>query len=315
MCVKLTIKYLLSVLFVFSFLTHANSASNLPKTIDNTCQHSSYDCLNNINYLLTNTPKKSRLWFKYKLLEMDALYILQNEDTLLKIINNWLDKKDAPVIFQVYVQIYKAKLLLEIGDNINGNKYLTKAVKLLSLINNSIPKPMRLIEIANLLFVNNRVEDAKTILLNLEKKYAKRNDPLFKSELYGNLGHVAGKLNQLPLQLGYRKKSLFWVLKCNNEQQIGVVYYNLARAQQALKRFNNAEKNYNMALKYSIKSHDKINQLGSKLRIVEVMYLQNKKQAAQEFFSSIYESNLLNNAPKEIVKRFFDLKEKLGLTH
>ncbi len=314
MSANLHIKYLYPwfLLLTFSFFAQSNNASELRKTIDNTCIHSSYDCLKNIKYLLANTQQNSRMWFKYKLLQMDALYILQNDTTLLEITNYWLDKTNAPVIFQVYVQIYKAKLSLAIGKNIDGNKYLSKAVKLLSLINDSIPKPMRLIEIANLLYVNNRIEEARATLLNLEKIYAKRNVPLFNRELYGNLGHIAGKSKQFKLQLDYRKKALFWALEYKNEQQIGIVYYNLARAQQTLKQYADAEKSYKMALKFSIKSHDKITQLGSQLRVVEVMYQQNKKQTAQKLFASLSQKNFTTSTPKEIIKRYFDLKEILA---
>jgi len=262
--------------------------------IETVCQKSSHQCLLSLDSALTTSPLKSRQWYRLKLLQLEAFFTLQQFDKLNSEIDILLTYDVLPISFSVYVYLYHAKLNYGESDITTAKEYLDKAVNLLTEINDKYPKPMRLIEIANLQISMKDFERAKQTLVQLELKFSARYHPIFKRELYANLGHVAYFQDDHSQHLQYRRQSLKWALEANNNQQVGVAYNNLAWAFQKIGSYEDAEKNYSQAIKFAQMEQDDINGSISQLRLTEVFLLQGKIEKALKIFNQLPSSSAGN---------------------
>ena len=206
----------MTVLISASFIVHnsalATSYQEITK-IDKQCQASSNECLKVIDDALSSLIINSRPWAHLKLLQLDALFNLQKFDALAQELTPLIANDNLPVNFSVYVYIYHAKLLLGNQEKDLAQQYLAKAVSLLNEINDKYPEPVRLIEIANVQIVLKDYQQAKKTLQQLELKFKDRYHPVFKRELYANLGHIAYFQDEKALHIRYREKSLEWAIE------------------------------------------------------------------------------------------------------
>jgi tetratricopeptide (TPR) repeat protein len=255
--------------------------------IDRICVSSASKCLLSLEGALATSKPNSRQWYRLKLLELDALFALQQFKDLSDEIDRLLTRETLPLNFSVYVYLYHAKLSFGKKELSQAHEYLDKAINLLTQINDKYPKPMRLIEIANLQISMKDFGLAKDTLLQLELKFENRYHPIFKRELYANLGHVAYFQNDKPLHIKYRKQSLSWALKANNNQQAGIAYNNLAWAYQQTENYKFAEVNYAQSIKLAQMEQDDINGSISQLRLIEVVFLQEKLDQALILFNNL----------------------------
>lgn len=265
---------------------NATSYDELAK-IESACQRSSSQCLLLLNDALTSSTTKSRQWYRLKLLQLDAFFTLQQLEELSSELETLLTYDTLPVNFSIYVYIYHAKLLYGTKDISAAKEFLTKAVSLLTQLNDKYPKPMRLIEIANLQTSLKDYEQAKETLLQLELKFESRYHPVFKRELYANLGHVAYRQDDKVMHLKYREKSLNWALKANNNQQVGIAHNNFAWAYQQAGSYKEAEQHYNQAIEFAQKEQDDVNGSISQLRLVDVVLLQGDIDRATLLFKQL----------------------------
>ncbi|MCW8833053.1 MAG: hypothetical protein OQK09_11315 [Colwellia sp.] len=259
--------------------------------IETICQQSTPQCLALLEVGLNDSQEYSRQWYRFKQLRLVALFELQRLELLQQEINQWLvaigePNNDIPPSFAVYIYIYHAKLLVGIADDKEVNLYLNKAVNLLSDINSKLPSPLRLIEIANLQISMHEFEKAKLTLLSLESKFKERHNPIFKQELYANLGHIAWQQDDKNLHIEYRQKSLKWALEAPNTQQKSVAHINLAFAYQKAELFKDAEINYRASLKFAELIDDDRTCESARLRLLEVVYLQDKIEQAKSLFNN-----------------------------
>lgn len=289
---------------------HATTYEEFAK-IESVCQKSSGQCLFSLENALADSTSRSRQWYRLKLLQLDALFILQQFKKLSEEIDALLTYDELPINFSVYVYIYHAKLNYGKGQISTAKKYLSKAVNLLTSINDKYPKPMRLIEIANLQISMKDFEQAKSTLLQLELKFQDRYHPLFKRELYANLGHVALFQGDEALHVKYRERSLKWALKANNNQQVGIAYHNLAWAFQKAENYKYAEQHYSQAIKFSRIEQDDINGSISQLRLIEVILLQGKVDKALKFFNQLPTRPADNGYSKQYNKLYLKIKLRL----
>jgi tetratricopeptide (TPR) repeat protein len=306
-------KLLTLCLSLFTYCqSHATTYDELAK-IDNVCLSSASQCLLLLDDALVTSPAKSRQWYRLKLLQLDAFFTLQQLKNLSTEIDTLLIDTSLPINFSVYVYIYYAKLN-HAKDNIEpAKKYLDKAVLLLKELNNKYPKPMRLIEIANLQTAMKDYDQAKLTLLQLELKFKGKYHPIFKRELYANLGHVANFQQDIALHVKYRKKSLKWALRANNIQQVGIAYYNLARAYQKAEYYEHAEDYYLQAINSAQLTQDDISSDLSQLRLIEVVILQGEIEQALILFNKLPESAVSHGALKHHNVLYQQLKTSLKL--
>jgi len=292
------------------FYNHATTYEELSQ-IEVVCEKSSRQCLLSLESALISTATKSRPWYRLKLLQLEALFTLQQFDKLTNEIDPLLTYDALPVSFSVYVYLYHAKLSYGRGEVTTAKVYLNKAVNLLTEINEKSPKPMRLIEIANLQISMRDFELANTTLLKLELKFKNRYHPIFKRELYANLGHVAYFRDNKELHLEYREKSLNWALKTNNNQQIGIAHNNFAWAYQDIGNYKFAEQHYSQAVKYAEMEQDEINGSISQLRLIEVVLLQEKFDKALTLFNLLPTRAAGNNDSERHNELYRKLKLRL----
>ena len=280
----------MTVLISASFIVHnsalATSYQEITK-IDKQCQASSNECLKVIDDALSSLIINSRPWAHLKLLQLDALFNLQKFDALAQELTPLIANDNLPVNFSVYVYIYHAKLLLGNQEKDLAQQYLAKAVSLLNEINDKYPEPVRLIEIANVQIVLKDYQQANKTLLQLELKFKDRYHPVFKRELYANLGHIAYFQDEKALHIRYREKSLEWAIEANNNQQVGIAYSNLAVAFRKAGNYQLSEQNYKQAVKISQVEQDDINGAISNIRLIEVILLQGKDEEAKKLFNAI----------------------------
>jgi len=279
-------------LLIFSlcvFISNHCTATTYDELADigRVCKSSPDRCLLSLDDALSSSPPNSRQWYHLKQLQLDAFFTLQQFKKLSDEIDTLLTKDSLPINFSVYVYLYHAKLSFGENQLLQAHEYLDKAVNLLTQINDKYPKPMRLIEIANLQVSLKDYGLAKDTLMQLELKFENRYHPTFKRELYANLGHVAYFQEDKILHIKYRKQSLKWALRANNNQQVGIAHNNLAWAYQQTRDYKLAEKNYTKAVKFAQREKDFINGSISQLRLVEVVLLQGKEDKALTLFNEL----------------------------
>lgn len=251
------------------------------------CESSSNQCLLVLDDALTSSTSKSRQWYRLKILQLDALFTLQHLEKLSLEIELLRSDNTLPMNLSVYVYIYHAKLNYGNKDIKPTRDYLDKAVNLLTLINDKYPDPIKLIEIANLQISLKEYEQAKATLLQLEQKFEDRYHPLFKRELYANLGHIAYFQDDKLLHIKYREKSLKWAKAVKNKQQVGVAYNNVALAYKKAREYKKAEKNYISAISIAESEQDMMNGSISKLKLIEVIFLQGNIEKALTLFNQL----------------------------
>jgi tetratricopeptide (TPR) repeat protein len=280
--------YLLILLFFFCLPSKADTLSKGELTkIEEICLQSSPECLAYLEIGLNASKPYSRQWFRFKQLRLFNLFDLKKWTLLRQEVNYWLLDDKMPTNFAVYVYIYHAKLKFSEQSTAEYTHYLTKATNLLSEINTKSFSPLRLIEIANLQISLQNYAQAKQTLKQLDKKFAKRDYPVFKQELYANLGHIALKENNHEEHIQYRQKSLKWALNTPNQQQIAIAYANLAWAYQAVKQYKKSAINYKTSIDYSKKVHDDNTTIRSQMRLVQVLCLQGIIDEAEKLYTHI----------------------------
>ena len=280
---KLMHKFFIPLFFNYYCLpSYAEVLSNNELTkIEETCQQSSPQCLAYLEVGLNTSQRHSRQWFRFKQLRLFNLFDLQKWSQLKQEVDNWLHNDNMPSNFAVYIYIYHAKLSLNNEAHDDFIRYLNKATDLLSDINTNAFSPLRLIEISNLQISLKNYSQAKQTLLALEKKFSKRDYPVFKNELYANLGHIALQQKKYQEHIQYRITSLEWALKTPNKQQIAVAYANLSWAYQSVEQFEKSENNYKKSINYALNAQDDNTAIRSQMRLTQVLYLQGKNAQAK----------------------------------
>ena len=304
--------FLLINLFCFSSLAKNLNQNEIEK-IETVCQQSSPECLALLEFGLNELKPLSRQWFRFKQLRLFNLFDLQRWHLLRQEVDYWLLNENMPTNFAVYVYIYHAKLSISDKNIDEFTFYIKKAEQLLNEININSFSPLRLIEIANLQISSNNHKKAKQTLLQLENKFKHRDYPIFKQELYANLGHIALHQKQYKKHIDYRIQSLQWCLKTPNEQQIAIAYTNLAWAYHLIENFEKAEENYNLSITYSNKVKDDNTTIRSQMRLTQVLYLQGKKEQAEKLFnylSTEFNSQLTSTSNQPLYQKIQLLSTK-----
>ncbi|WP_448554839.1 tetratricopeptide repeat protein [Thalassotalea montiporae] len=225
----------------------AQSTSLRPDTdIHAVCAQSPQQCLMHIEQLLRLEPNESRRWFQYKNYQLDALFELERLEQLASELKPWISRDDIPLKFKISVLIYTAKTL-PASDKDIANQYMRNAIELLEQVSEVNRNPMIVVQIANSLNQQKEYQRGYYMLLPLVAKYENRHMPRFQSELFGNLGHFAYRLNKLDEHIEYRLSALKWARLTGNESQVAITLYNVARAYQMAE-------NYPMALDFLLQT-------------------------------------------------------------
>jgi tetratricopeptide (TPR) repeat protein len=257
---KISLLYYLifaSALFV-SLEVRANSeeSTSQQQNIHHICE-SSYDlCLSLLPPYLAKTPQYSRLWYAYKLYQLEALFALERDVELEKMLLTVVSRKDLPEKFHIYSHILYAKLIQYKGNTELAERYFNEAKDRLLAVNKEWPKPFEQIKIANMLLYMNQYQIGYDMLIGLDEKFAHFTDATFKYRLYTNLGHFAQRLEDHPTHQEYRLKALQWAEKTDNTNIQAIANFNVARSHFFVESFDIAIKYFNLALALSLKARN-----------------------------------------------------------
>lgn len=244
-----------SIALLILMLTLANGKSFAQSNsidIHELCKTSPAKCLANIDQSLSSVSKKSRIWFQYKLYQLDALFQLVKHEQLTAEIAQWIDVDDIPLKFKINIYILHAKQLRFEEDIESAGQYLNKAIEILNSLSQLYADPMMTIQIANALNYLGKNQQGYDLLVALDKKYSSRYEPLLKLELYENLGHFSSRLQHFDEHLALRLKALDAAQALANEQRISVALYNVARAHQMLESDEDALQYFAKARKHAL---------------------------------------------------------------
>ena len=286
---RLVLKFITGILFLllFSalFAVEANKAFSID--IHQTCKSSPSQCLVEIGPQLASVPFKSRVWFQYKLYQLDALFQLVKIKELKNELEKWIDKEDVPLRFKVSIYILYGKTIKSEGNETFGNKYLNKAIDTLYSVQEAVPDPMIIVQIANVLNDLKKYQQGYDMLISLEKRYLKRNNVMFKLELYENLGHFAYRLDKREEHILFRVMAMGWAKQQTNSQRTAISVYNLARAYQITKEYLYSFDYFKQAEKYAKKSEDYHILSMIMYRCSEIQNILGNNKKAREYFELI----------------------------
>ncbi len=292
------------VVVFFLLLSPMLSASMENRTpsidIHQTCQSSPSQCLAEIEQQLASVPFKSRVWFQYKLYQLDALYQLVKLKTLKNELVKWLDIEETPLRFKINIYIFYAKVILSQGCKTLGNEYLNKAINTLKSVNKVATNPMLIVQIANALNDLEKYQQGYDMLIALENKFIKRDDVMLKLELYENLGHFSYRLGKLEEHIYYRIKTVFWAKQQTSGQRTAVAIYNLARAYQMTKEYSDSLEHFNRAEKYAKKSDNYFTLSMIMFRRAEIEYERGDNKKSMEYVQLIDLKPLSESFEKEL---------------
>jgi len=284
--VKLIIITLL--LLVFPMTLRATEADkDILLDIHQICTSSPSQCLLEIGGKLRSVPFKSRVWFQYKLYQFDALFRLVKLKDLKTEIVKWIVQEEVPLRFKINIYILYAKIIKPEGNHALVEQYLNKAINILSSVNDVTVDPMIIVQIANALNYLNKNQQGYDMLVTLEKKYFKRNNVMFKLELYENLGHFSYRLGKLEEHILLREKAMHWAKQHGNTQRIATAIYNLARAYQMTKEYTQALDYFDQAERYAQRSANYFTLSMSKFRRSEIEHNRGNNRKAREYFHLI----------------------------
>lgn len=283
MHIKKAMKIILSAI-TFVFLSLKVDATE-HVNIHQTCENSPLECLAKIDVFLSEETNESRVWFQYKLYQLKSLFHLSRYEQLYIEVSPWILRDDIPLKFKISAHIYYAKLLAGQGEKELANDYLERAIGILEDVNEVSPDPLLKVQIANTLNALGRYEQGYALLKPLEAKYSKRDMPVFKQDLFENLGHFAYRLGLFEEQLMYRKQAVKYAKQLENPVILAISTYNLARAYQALE-------NYPLAFKYfeqaeQLEAMGKTDQNMIWYRRAEMSLAQGQVIQARQYFNKV----------------------------
>lgn len=227
--------------------SHAATSASIAKT----CQLSPAQCLEKLPPLIETVSDDSRLFYRYKIYQLDSLLDLGRFQQLEETLRPWLNDLSVPMKFRLAVVTYQAKLLYVADKSEQARVWLSRALQLMSEINQQLGSPMAMIEVANLQLYLGQTETAYQTLRSIEQRHSRHASPRFRLELYANLAQAVRKQGKLELHLIYRQQSLHWARKSANEQQIAVDWHNVGRAHQFLNQYDKAEQAFITASDYA----------------------------------------------------------------
>ena len=279
-------------------LSSATATKSVNMTsIHNVCIKSPTKCLSDVDQALLATTVRSRVWCDLMQYKLDSLFLLQKITELHTTVKPWINDESLPTPFKITLYIYYAKSLsaTNISEQLSLTEqrkiYIKKAESQLALMNSVYPNPMLLIQLANLkMYVGEDNKENYQSLQKLAIKYERRQDPVFKLELYGNLAHLAVRLGYKQQAINYWLESIIWAKKYGNDQQLSTVYYNLARNQVVFNQLDAAKNNYLLALEYAALADDQVMEGHIQYYLAKLLLQQGLHDQAKEIVRTINSS-------------------------
>ena len=257
---------------------------------------SSYDlCLKLIPQYLNETAQYSRLWFAYKLYQLEALSALERFDESERELVPLISKQGLPEKFHIYSHILYAKILQFKGDSELSLRYFNEAKELLLAVNKDWPKPLELIKIANMLLYMKQYQIGYDMLLGLDEKFTHFSDANFKYRLYTNLGHFALNLGDHQNHIQYRVSALQWANLLENKNIQAIATFNVARSHFFIENYNIALTYFKRAIPFGEKAKNLNLVNNAYLNMADIYHRNGDKSRVKEMLVNVIPSNLSGN--------------------
>lgn len=296
----------LPLLVVYSMLslsveaeTNNQESQSQQKNIHKICETSYDNCLTLLPDYLNQTPKYSRLWYAYKLNQLEALFALERIEELDQMLSPIISRQDLPEKFQIYTFILNAKIIQYKGNPELASRYFNEAKDLLLAVNKDWPKPFELIKIANMLLYLKEYQIGYEMLIGLEEKFNHFTDANFKYRLYTNLGHFALNLKDHKSHQMYRLKALQWAEVTDNSNIRAIANFNVARSHLFVESFDVSINYFNKALSEAIKARNQNLVNKTYLNMADIYQRINKRNNVKVLLEKV-NSNGLKGAYSEL---------------
>lgn len=213
-----------------------------PVNIENTCQINPNQCLKLVEDRLNKgVEPKSSEWYRFKFLQIQALFELEQSQQLTIVLNELKSVSTLPTFLQLKVYILSAKNAM-FRNNVQDFKlYKSKTFILMKGIQLDTLDPYSLIEYANFNIYLKDYQTGIDLLLPLELKFRNHPNSELKKTIYTNLG------NMHALQKSYKNAFPYYQLAFENAQlslnkhYALMTHYNVARSHQMLEMHSEAE--------------------------------------------------------------------------
>jgi tetratricopeptide (TPR) repeat protein len=265
------------------------------QNIHTICESSCDVCLNLIPQYLKENAQYSRLWFAYKLYQLEALSALERFDELERELIPLISKPDLPEKFHIYSHILYAKIVQFNGQPELALRYFNEAKELLLAVNKDWPKPLELIKIANMLLYMKQYQIGYDMLLGVDEKFTHFSDANFKYRLYTNLGHFSLSLGDHQGHIEYRIKALHWADLAENKNMQAIATFNVARSHFFVKSYDQALTYFQQAIPYT-KQANNMNLLNKTyLNMADIYQYKQEKIRVKEILKNVDSINLTGN--------------------
>ncbi|MBE0364196.1 hypothetical protein PULV_a1778 [Pseudoalteromonas ulvae UL12] len=283
---------LISIIISVSALTPAYAIDSAFKRFEFVCESNASDCLVEQQNFLSTLEPLSPKWYETKLTMLELLFQLHQYEALYNEVSEIVKQPELPKAFLTQVEIYLAKCLYQMGKNAEASNILNHAIMQLEGLNNQLPDPTRLIDIANLLHVNGEPQRAFRILIRLETQLGKRYEPVFNRELYANLAQAVTQLQDRELAVDYYTQALYWAKLAGDKQQVAVIQANIGMMYLHLQAYRSAADAFYIAVKIANDAQDLPNRAVYQLRLVESLLAQSEFEQAHSQFALINAEHL-----------------------
>jgi tetratricopeptide (TPR) repeat protein len=275
---------LIILIICMGALSPVHAIDSAFKRFESVCDLTASDCLVELQRVLETLEPFSPKWYDTKLTMLELLFQLHQYEALYRYATDIVTEPDLPKSFLTQVEIYLAKCLYHMGKTAEASNILNHAISQLQGLNNQLPDPTRLIDIANLLHVNGEPQRAFRILVRIESQLGKRYAPVFNRELYANLAQAVTQLQDRELAVDYYTQALYWAKLAGDKQQVAVIQANIGMMHLHLQAYRSAADAFYIAVEIANDAQDLPNRAIYQLRLVEsLLALPEYEQAKAQF--------------------------------
>ncbi|MFY8351064.1 tetratricopeptide repeat protein [Pseudoalteromonas sp. SSM20] len=228
------------VLFIAFF--YCPKGWTTPAKIEDTCQINPKQCLKLVEERLhTGVEPKTSEWYRFKFLQIQALFDLEQAQALSKVLNELNSISALPTFLQLKVYILSAKNAMFRNNVQDFDLYKSKTFTLMKALNLDTLDPYSLIEYANFHIYLKDYQTGIELLLPLEEKFRDHPNSELKKTIYTNLGNMHALQKLYKDAFSYFKLAFENAQLSLNKHYALMTHYNVARSHQMLEMHHEAE--------------------------------------------------------------------------
>ncbi|WP_423187411.1 tetratricopeptide repeat protein [Alishewanella sp. d11] len=244
-------------------------------------------CEHYLQQQLAALPAHSANWYRVQGFYLDYLYDKHQFEELKTQVESILPQPNLPEVLKVQLYFYYAKVLFYFEQPEAAKHYAGLAQHVLQEVYDSFGNPLRLVELANLYYTLNELNEAEKLLRFTQSHYLKSRDPLFLFELASNLALIHHSRQDLQGAAQFREEALLAAQQLGHAGKLIVAMGNLARTYQLLGQFAQAQRLYEASLTYtSAPEYSKQHSIYL-LRLAELGMQQHQLDLAKQYLAQV----------------------------